>query len=131
MSAERRSLISEMVLLAMALSERTVRVHPLTKVRENLLSRSITVQRLQPGPFFGLSVTDKRNYDVGENRTVAVEAFAGNGNVSVLKQVRFDDGLEGGFAGLYHAFRPPCESCRSVSMRLNFDRINDLTLHVF
>ena len=60
MSAERRSLISEMVLFAMALSERAIRVHPLAQIRENLLSSSITVERLQPRPFLGLSLVNKR-----------------------------------------------------------------------
>ena len=57
MSADRCSWISEWGLFAMAQSGRAVRVYPLTQVRENLPSLSIAVKRLQPGPFFGLSVT--------------------------------------------------------------------------
>ena len=83
MCAERRSLISEMVLFAMALSERTVRVHPLAKVRENLLSRSIPVQRLQPGPFLGLGFADESEDGGGKDCTVAVETPCGDRDVSI------------------------------------------------
>ena len=83
MCAERRSLISEMVLFAMALSERTVRVHPLAKVRENLLSRSITVQRLQSSPFYGLGFADESEDGVGEDGAVAVETSCGDRDVAI------------------------------------------------
>ena len=78
MSAERRCLIREKVLLAMAQSERTVRVHPLTQIRDYMLSRSITMQRIEFGPYFGLIAMNERQNDVRKNRMVAVEAISDN-----------------------------------------------------
>lgn len=78
MSAERCSLISEMILFAMAQSGRAVPVHPLAKVRENLLSRSIAVLRLQFGPFPGRRVSNDRQYNVRKDRSLPVEFITCN-----------------------------------------------------
>ena len=72
-------------------------VHPLAEVAEDLLSGLVTVQRLQFGPLLRLGLADEGEDCLGEDRTLAVKALAGNGNVSVLEQMRFNDGLEGGF----------------------------------
>ena len=76
--------------------EDAVDVHPLAQIAEDLFSRLVAVQRLQLGPLLRLGLADEGEDRFGKDRTLAVEAIAGNGNVSVLEQMRFDYGLEGG-----------------------------------
>ena len=82
--------------------ERTVGIHPLAQVAEHLLAGLVSVQDLQLGPLLGLGLADEGQNRLGENRALAVEALAGDGNVSVLEQMRFDDGFEGGFGSALH-----------------------------
>ena len=77
--------------------ERAVAVHPLAQIAEDLLAGLVAVQRLQLAPVPRLGLADEGEDRVRENRTIAVEAVAGNGSVAVLEQMRFNDGLEGGF----------------------------------
>ncbi len=70
-------------MLALARSQQAICVHPFAQIRQILFSRSVTVERVAPSPFLGLSLTDKRNYDVGQNRTVAVETACGDGEVTI------------------------------------------------
>ena len=70
-------------------------VHPLAEIAEDLFSRLVAVQRLQLGPLLRLGLANETEDRLGEDRTLAIEAVTGNGNVSVLEQMRFDDGLEG------------------------------------
>ena len=83
--------------------ERTVGVHPLAQIAEDLLARLVAVQRLQLAPLRRLGLADEGEDPVGEDRTLAVEAVAGNGNVAVLEQMHLDHGLEGGFGVTSHA----------------------------
>ena len=68
--------------------ERAVGVHPLAQVAEDLLAGLVAVQRLQLAPLRRLGLADEGDDRVGEDRTLAVEAVAGNGNVAVLEQMR-------------------------------------------
>ena len=82
--------------------ERAVSIHPLAQIAEHLLPGLVSVQDLQLGPLLGLGLADEGQDRSGKDRPLAVEALAGNGNVSVLKQMRFDDGFEGGFGSALH-----------------------------
>ena len=64
--------------------ERAMGVHPLAKIAEYLLAGPVAVQRLQLAPLLRLGLADEGDDRVGEDRTLAVEAVAGNGNVAVL-----------------------------------------------
>ena len=77
--------------------EDAVDVHPLAQIAEDLRAGPVAVQRLQLGPLLRLGLADEGEDRLGEDRTLAVEAIAGNRHVSVPKQVCFDDGLESGF----------------------------------
>ena len=77
--------------------ECAVSVHPLAQIAEDLLAGLVAVQRLQLAPLTRLGLADEGEHRVGEDRSLAVEAVAGDGNVAVLEQMRFDHGLEGGF----------------------------------
>ena len=77
--------------------KRAVDVHPLAQIPGDLLSGPVAVQGLQPGALLRQGLADEGQDRLGEDCTAAVEAFVGTGNVSVLEQVRFDDGSKGGF----------------------------------
>ncbi len=78
MSAETCSWISEMILFAIAQSGRAPRVHSLAKIRENVVSRLIGMQRLRFGTLPCLSVPNKRQNDVGKFHPGPVEFTSGN-----------------------------------------------------
>ena len=97
MSAQCCTLISAMVLFAMAQRGRAVRVHPEARVRENLPSRSIAVKRLQLGPVFGLRITNERQHRVRKDRAFPIEAISGDRDVTIHQKMRLNGGFEGGF----------------------------------
>ena len=82
--------------------KRTVLVHPLAQIAEDLLAGPIAMQPFQPGPLFRLGITDEGEDLSRENRAFAVEALAGDPHIAAVQQVGFDDRLEGGFAGPLH-----------------------------
>ena len=87
-------------------SERSVRVHPLAKVIDNLVTGSIAVKRLQPGPVSGLRVANERQHRVRKDRAFPIETISDDGDVPVRQKMSFDDSLEGGFGGLDQVFTP-------------------------
>ena len=72
-------------------------VHPLAQIPEELLSGPVAVQGLQPGPLLRLGLADEGQDRLGEDRTLLVKDFTLHRHVSVLEQMRFEVGLEGGF----------------------------------
>ena len=97
---------------------RAVGVHPLAQVREDLLPGLVALEPFQPGPFHGLGLADEGEDGVGKDGAVAVESFAGNGNVAAPEQVRFDDGLESGFGAPMNASHYNCPPPRGTRSSL-------------
>ena len=83
-----------------------VDVHPRAQIAEHVLTGLVAVQRFEPGPVLRLGLADEGEDRFGKDRTLAVEAFPGNGNVSVLEKMRFDDGLERGVGRALHQAGP-------------------------
>ena len=98
--------------------ERAVGIHPLAQVAEYLLAGLVPVQDLQLGPLLRLGLADEGEDRLGEDCTLAVEALALNRHVSVLKQVCFDDGLEGSFGVPANAHGYNCPPTRGVGFSL-------------
>ena len=82
--------------------KRAVLVHPLAQVAEDLIAGPVAVQPFQPGPFVRLGFADEGERLVRENGALAVEGITGDPHIPVLEQMRFDDGLEGGFGRALH-----------------------------
>ena len=77
--------------------QRTIRIHPLTQVRQYLRGGVVAVQGFQLGPLLGLGCADKGDGLIGKKRAGRIE-FALNLDIAVVEQVLFNDTLESGFA---------------------------------
>jgi hypothetical protein len=76
--------------------ERAVAIpHPVAQIIEHLRGRLCTVQRLYPGPLFGLRLPDKVDHLLREKRPPTIIA-AGQLRVAVAEHVRLCHALEGG-----------------------------------
>ena len=89
-------------------------IHPLAEVSKDLLARLLTKLIFQLGPFVWLGFTDEVERGSGEDGAVAVKAVIGNGDITVVQQVRLNDGLEGGFGGGVHGAVPSTNRARSM-----------------
>jgi hypothetical protein len=78
--------------------KRTVLVHPLARIAEDLLAGPIAMQPFQSGLLVRLGITDEGEDCLGENRALPVKSLAGDSHMAVVQQMGFDDRLEGGFA---------------------------------
>ncbi len=64
--------------------QRSVDVHPLAQVAENLLAGLRPVKGLQLGPLFLLGLANESQHRFRKHRTLAVEALATKGGIAVL-----------------------------------------------
>ena len=79
--------------------ERAVLVNPLAQIAEDLLAGLVPVQSLQlpQARFARRRLGNSGEHQLGENGAFAVKALAVDGYVPILEEMRFDDGLEGGY----------------------------------
>ena len=78
--------------------ERSVRVHPLAQIAEDLLAGSWPVQRFQLGPVFRLCLADEGQDRFWKDRPFAVETVWRNCYIAGRQEVGLDDGFEGDFS---------------------------------
>ena len=98
--------------------QRPLGVQPLAEIRQNLLARLQTVQRLQPRPLPRLRLADEVKRRVREDRTLAVEAVSRQAHVAVGEQMRLDDGLERRLTGLLHDSDPVSDVSQTIQKRV-------------
>ena len=75
----------------------TVGVEPFAEVGEDLGGGVVAVEFFQAFPFLGLGLLDKADRNFGEEGAIAVKFFGTEVGVAVIKQMGFDDLLEGCF----------------------------------
>ena len=97
--------------------KRAVLVHPLAQIAEDLIVGPDAVQPFQPGPLVRLGLADEGERLGRENRALPVEGFTGDRHIPVLEQMRFDDGLEGGFGRALHRRGLKSDDGRSRQLR--------------
>ena len=71
--------------------KRTVLVHPLAQIAEDLLAGPVAVQPFQLGPLSRLSFAEEGKRLFRENRAIPVETLASAPHIAVVQQMAFSD----------------------------------------